>query len=569
VKTAELLAHAFRAQGVDTVFGIAGDANLEWWAAMHTLGARMIDTRQELGAVAMAEGYSQASGDVGVASVTAGPGLVQSGLAIANAVRAGAAVVVFAGDNPTTTLEAPQLLDQRRFAEACGAQLVAVRAPHAAAEDVVRAFELARGLQTCVVLNAPMDVQAATVDVDADAISRTSPASDRTAAVPDDATVVALIDRISAAQRPVVLAGRGAMRADAGPFLVALAEQIGAATATTLLAKGYLDDDPFCLGVVGPVASAAADDVLATADLVLAFGASLDRFCRFGKPGVPTFPHARVLSVLDPAPAIGIPGVEVLAGDARATAKLLLDRLPSTPRMGGLRNAQVSARLAAEPPRVGAVSDGVIHPAEAMRVLERHLTHDQHRVVVGSGHFFSWPVMHLRRPQGGRFLFAYAFGSIGLGLPIAMGAALGDPSSRVVVVEGDASLMEIVQELETASRHQIPVTVVVMNDEQLGAERFKGELLGLDPALMHIATPRFDEVARAFGGDGARATDAESMGAALQRAAGSPGAFVVDTRIDPTVLCDMYRKLHFDLPNVAPHQREPRAPSRASVPRTG
>jgi len=566
VKTAELLAHTFRAQGVDIVFGIAGDANLEWWAAMHALGARMIDTRQELGAVAMAEGYAHACGDVGVASVTSGPGLVQAGLALGNAARAGVATVVLAGDSPTTAVEGPQLLDQSRFAEACGAQVVAVRSPQTAAEDVNRAFALARALQTCVVLNAPMDIQG--VPVDPRALPEAPPAQRRPSTVPDAASVSAIVQRIGEAERPVVLAGRGAMRAGAGSALVALAERIGAATATTLLAKGYLDDDPFCLGIVGPLASAPADAVLSTADLVVAFGASLDRFSRFGKAGVPTFPRAHIVSVLDVAPAVGPADVELFVGDARATADALLAEAPATANPG-LRTAEVAASLTVERTDLEAVPDGMIHPAAAMAVLERHLSHDQHRVVVGSGHFFSWPIMHLRRPQGGRFLFAYAFGSIGLGLPIAMGAALGDPSSRVVVVEGDASLMEIVQELETASRHRIPVTVVVMNDEQLGAERFKGELLGLDPALMHIATPRFDEVAHAFGGDGARATDAESMDAALQRAAGSPGAFVIDTRIDPTVLCDMYRKLHFDLPNVAPHQREPQAPSPAAVPRKG
>jgi thiamine pyrophosphate-dependent acetolactate synthase large subunit-like protein len=555
VKTAELIAHAFRAQGVDTVFGIAGDANLEWWAAMHGLGTRMIDTRQELGAVAMAEGYAHASGEVGVASVTSGPGLVQAGLALGNAARAGVATVVFAGDSPTTALDGPQLLDQRRFAEACGAQVVAVRASRTAAEDVARAFALARALQTCVVLNAPMDIQATASAIDPEAILPPAPVGERAIAVPDAPLLDALVARIAAAERPVLLAGRGAMRSAARPALLALAEQIGAATATTLLAKGYLDEDPFCLGVVGPLASAPADEILATADLVIAFGASLDRFSRFGKADVPTFPRAHIVAVLDVAPAVALPGVQVLVGDARATAVALRPGLPSA--QPGLRTAEVAATLTVERPALDAVRDGVVHPAEAMAVLERHLSRDQHRVVVGSGHFFSWPIMHLRRPQGGRFLFAYAFGSIGLGLPIAMGAAVGDPSSRVVVVEGDASLMETVQELETASRHRIPITVVVMNDQQLGAERFKGDLLGLDPTLMQIATPSFDEVARAFGGDGGRATDAASMSEALERAAGGTGPFVVDARIDPNILCDMYRKLHFDLPNIAPHQREP------------
>ncbi len=117
--------------------------------------------------------------------------------------------------------------------------------------------------------------------------------------------------------------------------------------------------------------------------------------------------------------------------------------------------------------------------------------------------------------------------------------------------------METIQELDTASRYGIALTVVVMNDQQLGAERFKGELLRLDPKLMHVPTPRFDDVARAFGGDGALVTDDQGMDAALTRAAAAEGPFVLDARIDPEIVCDMYRKLHYGMANVAPHQRLP------------
>jgi acetolactate synthase-1/2/3 large subunit len=561
MKTHEALAQAFVAEGVEHAFGMMGDATLHWYAAMADAGVRMIDARQEIGAVAMAEGYAQVRGDVGVASVTSGPGLVQSGLALANAARAGAPTVLFAGNSPTTALEGPQLLDQRRFTEACGAIHVALRSPATALADVRRAFGIARTQRVAVVLDAPMDLQAADSPItrsDLDDYRPVRPSGvDQSAGVPTGAVLHDLLGRVRGARRPVVVAGRGAMSAGAHDPLLALAERIGAATATTALAKGYLDDDPYCLGVVGPLASAPADALFEQADLVIAFGASLDRFSVLGRGTSPVFPNAQVVSIGDTA-LRGAPSAHVHAhvrGDAAATASALVTALEAEEHGNdGFRTAAVTEALwSAERPATAA-ADGLLHPALAMEVLEPFLSDDAHRVVVGSGHFWSWPLMYLRAPRGGRFLFAHYFGSIGLALPVGIGAAVGDPSSRVVVVEGDGSIMETVQELETASRCGIAITTVVMNDQQLGAERFKGELAGLDPKLMHIPTPRFDEVARAFGGDGALVNDESGMRDALERAARSTGPFVIDARIDPSVVCDMYRKLHHGLPNVAPHQ---------------
>jgi len=561
MKTYEVIARAFRAEGTQHTFGIMGDATLQWYSAMVDGGVTMIDTRQEIGAVAMAEGYAQVRGDVGVASVTSGPGLVQAGLALANAARAGASTVVFAGDSPTTALEGPQLLDQRRFVEACGAVFVPLRSPATAVDDVRRVFAVARARRTAVVLNAPIDLQTAESPVDPDAITVAPPVPQPVPA-PSPAALEQLVRLVEQARRPIVLAGRGAMLACASRALVALAERIGAVTATTLLAKGSLDADPFCVGVVGPLASAPADECFAEADLVLAFGASLDRFTVMGRQGVSTFPGATLVDInVGSAGAMntGVPNAAVqhrVVGDAGITADALLARLDEHGfDNDGLRTEDIRARLfgAPRPPTDGA--PGMLHPARVMELLETHLSRDRHRVVVGSGHFWSWPIMYLRQPVGGRFLFAHYFGSIGLALPVGIGAAIADPASRVVVIEGDGSLMETVQELDTASRNRIALTVVVMNDQQLGAERFKGELLHLDPALMHIPTPRLDDVARAFGGNGAVAYDDAGARAAFADAASADGPFVVDARIDPTIVCDMYRKLHFGLENVAPHQR--------------
>jgi thiamine pyrophosphate-dependent acetolactate synthase large subunit-like protein len=554
MKTYEVIARGIEAEGVTHTFAIMGDATLHWYGAMVERGIEMIDTRQEIGAVAMAEGYAHVAGDVGVASVTSGPGLVQAGLALANAARAGVPTVLFAGDTPTTMIDGLQHLDQRRFVEACGATFVPLRSPATALDDVRRAFAIARARRTAVVLNAPVDLQAAEHPGELEWPTGGGPIDGAVDPTPE--TIEQLCSLVEAASHPIVLVGRGAVLAGAGRALVELAEQIGAATATTLLAKGYLDD-PYCLGVVGPVASAPADAVFAQADLVLAFGASLDRFTLMGAGTTPTFPNATVVAITtDPPDGSANALVDrSFLGDVARTASRLTDRLRTDGFTSvGLRSAETRERLFGAPRPDAQSVGGVLHPMRAMEILEGHLSQSSDRVVIGSGHFWSWPIMYLRRPLGGRFLFAHHFGSIGLGLPIGIGAAVADPSSRVTVVEGDGSIMETIQELDTASRCKLAMTVVVMNDQQLGAERFKGQLVGLPSSLMQIPTPDLGAVARAFGAGGALASDDAAMEAALSAATSTTMPFVIDARIDPDVICDMYRKLHFRLENVAPHQ---------------
>lgn len=562
MKTFEAVARACAAEGVTTVFGVLGDANLGWWAALADLGVTVVPARQEWCALAMAEGFSQAAqlpggaDAVGVATVTSGPGLVQAGLALADAARSGAATVLFAGDLAATATGNPAEIDQRRFVEACGARFVPLRSPATAADDLAHAFALARAERTAVVFNAPMDLQAAPYP----GAWPGGPRPPRSAAAPPapapaPAACRRVADLIAASSRPVVLAGRGAMRSGAAGPLLRLAETIGALTATTLPAKGYLDDDPFAVGLVGPLSSAVADELFATADLVLAFGAQLDRFTLDGRG--PVFPEATVVSVNTEAAARGRnrPADEYIAGDAALAAEALLSEAQHRGLTNaGFRTDDVRKRLAAAAPVPCHSGPDRFNPREAMQVLERHLSADRHTVVVGSGHFFSWPNMHLRRPSGGNFLFGHWFGSIGLALPLGIGAALARPDRTVVVVEGDGSIMECIAEIETAARCGLRLLVVVVNDEGLGAERYKARLMGLDPGIAALPTPSLADVARALGAEGDRADDGESLERALAAFDVGLGIRLVDVRVDGDIPCDMYRKLHLGLPNEAPHQ---------------
>jgi thiamine pyrophosphate-dependent acetolactate synthase large subunit-like protein len=321
-------------------------------------------------------------------------------------------------------------------------------------------------------------------------------------------------------------------------------------------AKGWLDDDPFAVGVVGPLRSGVAEPLLAEADLVLAFGSTLDRYTR--TEGGTVFPVARLVSVTsESGPRAAHPAADVyLTGDVRRVARELLDDLDDRGfRQEGFRTAELRERLreAGGPPAVG--SGSPMDPRDVMRVLERHLGPD-HDVVVGVGHFLGFPVLHLRRPTGGHFLFCHYSGSIGYALPAGIGAAVAHPDRTVVVIEGDGSLMQYVQELDTAARLGLRLLVVVVNDGAFGAELFKMRHAGVESNSAIIPTPTFDDVARAFGADGALVSEANDLDKALSEFESTGGVYVLDARVDREAMSEMYRKLLLGEPNRAPHQRE-------------
>jgi thiamine pyrophosphate-dependent acetolactate synthase large subunit-like protein len=558
VKTYEAVARAFAAEGVTTVFALMGDANIQWYVTMAELGVSMVATRHETGAVAMADGYAQSGGGVGVCSVTSGPGLLQSGNALANAARSGVSLVMVAGDTPSTAVDNPADIDQRRFVESCGATFVALRSPATALEDVRRAFYRARADRCAVVLNAPMDVQAAEYPKEWTYRPTTELLGPPQAVRADSGAVDRLCDLIASSHRPVVLAGRGAMLSTEASNLCRLAQRIGALTATTMPAKGWLDEDPFAVGVVGANVSAVAEELFAEADLVLAFGSTLDRFTVMGRGR--TFPRATIVSIntQGAARAGTAPVDQYLTSDAGQAASAILQSLEKAGlQKEGFRTSRVRDQLAAAVAKPATSEPGRLDPREVMQILERHLSRAEHHVVIGSGHFFSWPIMYLRRPTGGRFIFTHYIGSIGLTLATGIGAAVANPDHTVVVIEGDGSMMTSLPELETAARLGIRLLVVVLNDEAFGAEWYKARTFGLAPELALIPTPSFDEVARALGGDGARAVDADSLESALKDFDVNGGVRVIDARIDGQIACGMYRQLHFNLPNEGPHQREP------------
>jgi thiamine pyrophosphate-dependent acetolactate synthase large subunit-like protein len=552
MKIYEAMAEAFLAEGADTVFGVMGDGNLHWMVAMGQRGARMVNVRHEAAAVAMADAYAQAGPGLGAAAVTCGPGLTQVSTTLIAAVRSKTPLVLMAGDTSTVDVSHLQDIDQRRFVEMCGAEFVPVRSVESAAEDLRLAFYRARSQRIPVVLDCPIDVQEQEYPWDWE--YRPTPV-DGQRVRGDEGRLAAAAERLMTAQRPLLLAGRGAVTSDAAKAIVDLGAHAGALLATTLPAKGLFAQESFQLGVAGAFCSGVAEELFAEADLVVSFGASLNYFTTEG--GL-LFSDAHVVAVdlVDHAAGESRPADDYIVADAATAAEELLELVRARgPRRTGFRTPDVARRMTASLDYVGALADDAdrIEPRSAIRLVDDLLS-ESYDVALGTGHYWSFPVMYLRNARPGHWFLSHYFGSIGHGLPTGIGVGVAHPDRRVVVIEGDGSLMMHLQELDTAVRLGLDLLVVVMNDHGFGAEVHKLRAVGMAADLAATPAPPFDAVARALGGDGMRVTSEADMRRGLAEFEKSGGVYVLDLQVAPGAVGDDFLKLYFGQPNQAPHQ---------------
>ncbi|MDR3537183.1 MAG: thiamine pyrophosphate-binding protein [Acetobacteraceae bacterium] len=550
MKVYEAIAEALVAEGCHDLFGLMGDGNMSLWGA---LGRRsdvaITSARHEAASVAMADGYARTTGKVGVAMVTCGPGLTQVGTSLMIAARGRTPIVVVVGEIPAGSKNKTQSMDQRRFVEACSTRFHTITSADNMAEEIAEAFYAARVHRGPVVLNLPMDVQEETIDWEFDYRPSTGFLPPRVESPnPDHLTPV--IEKLIAAERPVIIAGRGAMAANAREEIVRLADRIGALLATSLQGKGYFAGNQWDIGIAGAFASAPAEKLLAEADFVLGVGAELGYYTTEG--GL-LFPSAEVARIdIKPMPEeIGvIPGLYV-QGDARRTVAVLNEALESRQiRRDGFRTAETIAVLQAAPHPLEAPSDG-LDPRLVAQQLAQSLPKGV-LVTCGAGHFFSFPAMYMALPEGADILFSYQFGAVGQGLPLAIGTGTGNPGRPHVAIEGDGSMMFNLQELETVTRHKLQMVLVVWNDGGYGAEVHKLKVKGFDAGLAQWTSPDFVAIARAFGGDGVRLAKESDLGAAVAEGLRRGGLFLIDARVSPSMASDPYAKVHYGMENRAP-----------------
>lgn len=550
MKAYEAIAQSLKAEGVTDFFGLMGDGNMWLWGALcRDPSIKSYSTRHESMAVSAADGYARTTGKVGVCMVTCGPGLTQCGTSLIAAYRGRTPVVMIAGEIKPGAKNKTQSMDQRRFVEASYARFHTVTSLDNMAEEIAEAFYTARVHRLPVVLNLPMDLQEDDIDWDYEYRPSTDFLPPRTETPSPDA-LAPVIEKLIAAQRPVIIAGRGARAANAKDAIIELADRTGALLATSLQGKGYFAGHPWDIGIAGAFASAPSEHLLADADFVLGVGAELGYYTTEGGLLFPSAEVARIDIKAVPEEIGIIPGLYV-QGDGRKTVVAINEALAARQvRKEGLRTAATRAILDAPPHRHDAPADG-IDPRALAGHLGASLPNDV-LLTCGAGHFFSWIGMYTPLPQGAEIQYSYNFGAVGQGIGVAIGTGAGNPGRKHVAVEGDGSLMFNLQELETIVRQKMQMVLIVWNDSGYGAEVHKLVAKGFDEKLAQWESPDFVALAKAFGGDGVKLSTASDIGGAVAEGLRKGGLYLIDARVSPTMPTDPYAKVHFGIESKAP-----------------
>jgi thiamine pyrophosphate-dependent acetolactate synthase large subunit-like protein len=473
VTVAELVGRALAELGVGHAFGVVGSGNFHVTNALRAGGVGYVAARHECGAATMADAYARTSGRVGVLSVHQGCGLTNALTGVTEAAKSRTPMLVLAADTGAAAVRSNFRIDQDALARSVGAVAERVHSPASALADVVRAYRTAVEQRRTVVLNLPLDVQAAQAP-DAGPV----PTVPALAPVRPGADAVdALVATIRAADRPVFVAGRGAR--GARNELRELAAASGALLATSAVAAGLFADDEWSLGISGGFATPLAAELVSGADLVVGWGCTLNMWTM--RHGALIGPDATVVQVDLDADAIGAnrPVHLGVLGDVAATAADVLAALGT--KRTGYRTPEVAAAIAergrwrSEPYKDLTGPDGI--DPRTLTIALDDLLPAQRTVAVDSGNFMGYPSAYLRVPDQHGYCLTQGFQSIGLGLATAIGAAVARPDRLTVAALGDGGALMAAAELETVVRLGLAMVVVVYDDRGYGAEvhHFTGE----------------------------------------------------------------------------------------------
>ena len=533
----EAIGVAVASAGVTHVFGLLGSGNFIIGATLAASGAEFHSSRHESGAVSMADGYARATGKVGVCTVHHGPGLTNSLTSLTEARKSSTPLLLITAAVAEADPWSSFWIDQIAVLRALEIHVRVVHTPADAVSEALLALHQAEVQQRPVVLVVPTDVQQASAPQSAPWFTTLR---DRRRPL-DDEELSELADLVAASTRPVLLAGRGAARADARDVIARLSQRIGALLVTSAGAMSLFAGDPSNAGLAGGFASDETKRDLHSADLVIAFGASLNPWTMHH--GQLLNPRCVVAQIDLDRSALGrqYPIDRAIHGDAREVAEAL-ERMLST---RGFRGRGFTDRMAeaardrASDDAVGSGFSDLIDPRVLSSELDRRLPSER-TVVVDSGLFMPFPVTYLTAPDPQGFLFPQAFMSVGLGLGTAIGAAIGRPDRVAVAALGDGGALMSLPELETAARLELPMIILIYNDAAYGAEVY--DFAGNEAAVGLVRFPPTDfaAVARSLGAVGEAVRKASDLDCVDEWLACRDRPLVIDAKIDPKVVSDRW-----------------------------
>jgi len=545
---AAVLANDLAALGARTCFGLLGTANFKISHALVEAGVVFISARHEGNAASMADAYAKATGELTLVSVHSGPGLTNAITGIGEAAKSRTPLLVLAGDVPTGNVKSNFYIEQADLVRSVGAISERIYTPQTARDDLLRAVTRALHGRQTVVLSLPLDIQDARLS-GSNAPLELTPAPGRLH--PDPVDVRALAEAIAHAQRPLILAGRGAVLSAAEGSLIDLADRIGALLATSICGHGLFSENPWSLGISGGFSSPGADELISESDLILGFGVSFTQWTT--KKGKLIAPGASVAQIDIEAPKLGyqMSVQHALLGDAQATAEALLaelDRLGVSDAKQGRRNDRTRERIRAgdnhHSPHPDESNALHIDPRTLSKAVDEILPKD--RVVASdSGHFCGWVPRYLRVLNPKASCLSHSFQSVGLGLPSAIGLAVANPGKLAVLGAGDGGFMMSIADLETVIRLGLRMCILIYNDSSYAAEVHYFRRHGYSVDIVQFPDTDFAAIARGYGARAATVrTVADLEPVRRWVGEGAPGVFLIDAKINPDLEADWHAE-HF------------------------
>ncbi|HUA73124.1 MAG TPA: biosynthetic-type acetolactate synthase large subunit [Solirubrobacteraceae bacterium] len=537
MRAVDAVMECLKAEGVDVVFGLPGGANLPTYDAFVNGGIRHILVRHEAGGGHAAEGYAKATGKVGVAFATSGPGATNLITPICDAMMDSVPVVFITGQVRTELLGT----DGFQEADTIGITMPVVKHsfmitdPKEIPRAIHEAFHVARsGRPGPVLVDIPQDLSRAEIDYEPVTDVRLPGYQPRTEG--NQKQIRQAAKALAAAQRPVIYAGGGVVSAEAAAELTEFATSDRFPVTCTLMGLGaFPAPHPQWLGMLGMHGTRAANYAMDEADLIVAIGARFDdritgKLSEFA-------PRAKFIHIdVDPAEiSKNVPAHIPIVGDA----KHVLSKLVNEYRAMGADPERLSAwwqRIEGwkekYPLAYEETTDSEIKPQFMIKALWE-ATNGEAIVTSDVGQHQMWTAQYYDFPQPRRWINSGGLGTMGFGLPAAMGAAVGCPDQVVCCVAGDGSVQMNAQELATCAQEKIPIKVFIMNNGYLGMVRQWQELFW-DGKYSHVDMgefPDFVKLAEAYGATGIRLEDKATLVEDMKKAIATPGPVFVDVRV--------------------------------------
>ena len=537
MRAVDALMECLKAEGVDVVFGLPGGANLPTYDAFVSGGIRHILVRHEAGGGHAAEGYAKATGKVGVAFATSGPGATNLITPICDAMMDSVPVVFITGQVRTELLGT----DGFQEADTIGITMPVVKHsfmiqhPQELPRAIHEAFHIARtGRPGPVLVDLPMDLSRAEIDYEPVTDLRLPGYQPKIEG--NQKQIRQAAKALAAAQRPVIYAGGGVVNANASEELREFARSDRFPVTCTLMGLGaFPAPDEQWLGMLGMHGTRAANYAMDEADLICAVGARFDdritgKLSEFA-------PRAKFIHIdVDPAEiSKNVPAHIPIVGDAKnVLAKLVIEyrAIGADPARLDAWWSRIEGWKAKYPLGYEDSSDSEIKPQYMIRALYE-ASGGEAIVTSDVGQHQMWTAQYYDFPAPRRWINSGGLGTMGFGLPAAMGAAVGAPERVVCCVAGDGSVQMNAQELATCAQNQIPIKVFIMNNGYLGMVRQWQELFW-DGKYSHVDMgefPDFVKLAEAYGVTGMRFTDKTTLVDDMKRAIATPGPVLVDVRV--------------------------------------